>query len=98
MPMNTICTNVPGPPFRLYQQGVAVDRIVPFVPLTGQIGVAFAALSYADSLTIGVTADAGVVPDGNEVVAGLRASYDSLRRATGVATPRGAECEAAATF
>jgi diacylglycerol O-acyltransferase len=82
VPLNTICTNVPGPPCRLYQQGVGLDGIVPFVPLAGEVGVAFAALSYADALTIGVTTDAGVVPHGNEVIRGLRASFDELRQVT----------------
>jgi hypothetical protein len=43
-------------------------------------------MARADSLTIGVTTDAGVVPDGSEVVKGLRVSFDELRQASGMET------------
>jgi WS/DGAT/MGAT family acyltransferase len=83
-PTNTICTNVPGPPISLYMQGVRVDRIVPFVPLVEPVGLAFAILSYADTLTIGLTADAALVPDLREILPHLDASFDELWAATGL--------------
>jgi WS/DGAT/MGAT family acyltransferase len=83
-PVNTICTNVPGPPVSLFMQGVRVERMVPFVPLVNPIGLAFAILSYADTLTIGVTADAALVPDLREVIAPLQASFDELWATTGL--------------
>ena len=77
-PINTICTNVPGPPSPLYSQGVRVDGVVPFVPLVEDLGVAFAVLTYGDALTFGVTANPGLVPDPTAVVAALRASMNDL--------------------
>jgi len=77
-PINTICTNVPGPPIPLYSQGVGVGGVVPFVPLVEDLGVAFAVLSYGDALTFGVTANPGLVPELTAVVAALRASMEDL--------------------
>lgn len=82
--VNTICTNVPGPPISLYQQGVRLDRVIPFAPIVDGIGVAFAVLSYEDTLTLGVTADPGLVPDVQAVVAALRTSFQELSTATDV--------------
>jgi WS/DGAT/MGAT family acyltransferase len=83
-PINTICTNVPGPPISLYMQGVRLERMIPFVPLTEGVGLAFAILSYADTITIGVTADAELVPDQHEIVVALHASFEELWAATGL--------------
>jgi hypothetical protein len=77
-PINTICTNVPGPPIPLYLQGVRVGGIVPFVPLVEDLGVAFAVLSYCDALTFGVTANPVLVPELTAVVTALRASMEQL--------------------
>jgi WS/DGAT/MGAT family acyltransferase len=91
--VNTICTNVPGPTVSLYQQGVRLDRLIPFAPIVDGIGVAFAVLSYEDTLTLGITADPGLVPDVQAVVTALRTSFQELSAATGVAamTPRRSE-------
>jgi WS/DGAT/MGAT family acyltransferase len=77
-PINTICTNVPGPPIPLYLQGLRVGGIVPFVPLVEDLGVAFAVLSYCDALTFGVTANPGLVPELTAVATALRASMEQL--------------------
>jgi WS/DGAT/MGAT family acyltransferase len=86
-PINTVCTNVPGPPVALYQQGVRVTGMVPFVPLVDGIGVAFAVLSYEDTLTVGVTADPGLVPDVDAVSAAVQAAFGELWLASGAARP-----------
>jgi WS/DGAT/MGAT family acyltransferase len=90
-PINTICTNVPGPPVSLYMQGVRVDRMAPFVPLAAPVGLAFAILSYADTLTISATADAALVPDLAEVIAPLHTSFEELWAATGLSRVSHAE-------
>ena len=83
-PVNTICTNVPGPPIALYMQGIRLERMMPFAPLAEGIGVAFAILSYAETLTIGITADAALMPDLRDVVGPLHASFEELWAATGL--------------
>jgi hypothetical protein len=58
--------------------------MAPFVPLAAPVGLAFAILSYADTLTISATADAALAPDLAEVVAPLHASFEELWAATGL--------------
>jgi WS/DGAT/MGAT family acyltransferase len=77
-PVNTICTNVPGPPVSLFVQGVRLATMVPMVPLAQGIGLAFAMLSYADTLTIGVTLDPALIRDGERIVDCLGTSFEEL--------------------
>jgi diacylglycerol O-acyltransferase len=77
-PVNTICTNVPGPPVSLYAQGVRLETMVPLVPLAQGIGLAFAMLSYADTLTIGVTLDPALIRDGERIVEHIGESFEEL--------------------
>lgn len=77
-PVNTICTNVPGPPVSLYVQGKRLETMVPIVPLAQGVGLAFAILSYADTLTIGVTTDPALVRDGDHIAERLRGSFEEL--------------------
>ncbi len=84
MPVNTICTNVPGPPVSLYFQGRRLDTMIPIVPLAQGVGLAFAILSYADSITIGANLDPGLIADGERIAAHLGASFAELRALAGV--------------
>ncbi|HSV07583.1 MAG TPA: WS/DGAT domain-containing protein, partial [Candidatus Binatus sp.] len=86
-PINTICTNVPGPPISIYVQGKRLDTLVPLVPLAQGVGLAFAILSYADTLTIGITADAALVPDCEQFGDLLQTGLEELRMAAGVEHP-----------
>ncbi|HWP66329.1 MAG TPA: WS/DGAT domain-containing protein, partial [Candidatus Limnocylindria bacterium] len=83
-PFNTICTNVPGPPVSLYVQGQRLETLVPLVPLAQGIGLAFAILSYADTVTIGVTADPALVGDPAPIADDLLEGYRELCEAAGV--------------
>jgi WS/DGAT/MGAT family acyltransferase len=83
-PVNTICTNVPGPPVSLYAQGVRLETMIPLVPLAQGIGLAFAMLSYADTLTIGITLDPALIRDGEKLVDFIGESFDELTLIAGV--------------
>jgi len=83
-PVNTVCTNVPGRPVSLYVQGHRLETLVPVVPLAQGVGMAFAILSYADTLTIGVTVDPALVPDSDLVADLLVAGFEELRALAGV--------------
>jgi diacylglycerol O-acyltransferase / wax synthase len=83
-PVNTICTNVPGPPVTLYTQGVRLETMAPLVPLAQGIGLAFAMLSYANTLTIGVTLDPALIRDGDKLVEYIGESFDELCTIAGV--------------
>jgi len=82
--VNTVCANVPGPREARYLLGEPVRSMIPLVPLRGRIGLAFAILSYADQLTIGINADGLQVADGWSIDAALRRSYDELWHVTGL--------------
>jgi WS/DGAT/MGAT family acyltransferase len=83
-PFNTVCTNVPGPPVSLYVQGRRLETLVPLVPLAQGIGLAFAILSYTDTLTIGVTADPALVGDPAPLAECLLEAHEELCRAAGI--------------
>src|SRR5881396_3120822 len=83
-PINTVCTNIPGPPVSLYVQGKRLEKLVPVVPLTQGVGLAFAILSYCDTLTIGITADPALVPNSESLCDLLQAGFDELRVVAGV--------------
>jgi WS/DGAT/MGAT family acyltransferase len=83
-PINTVCTNVPGPPVSLYAQGKRLETMIPVVPLAQGVGLAFAILSYADTLTIGITTDPALVPDSERIAALLGEGMEELRGLAGV--------------
>jgi WS/DGAT/MGAT family acyltransferase len=86
-PINTVCTNVPGPPVSLYVQGQRLQMLVPVVPLAQGVGLAFAILSYADTLTVGITCDPALVPDVDRLPPMLASGLETLRRLAGVEPP-----------
>jgi diacylglycerol O-acyltransferase len=83
-PVNTVCTNVPGPRETRYLLGDPVDLMVPLVPLAAGIGLGFAILSYADQLNIGLNADAERVADIWALSEALHRSFEELWAATGL--------------
>jgi WS/DGAT/MGAT family acyltransferase len=83
-PVNTVCTNVPGPRETRYMLGEPVQLMVPIVPLAAGIGLGFAIMSYADQLTIGMNADAARIPDVWRLSEALRQSFEELWAATGL--------------
>jgi len=83
-PVNTICTNVPGPRETRYLLGEPVQMMVPLVPLAVGIGLGFAIMSYADQLTIGANADADRVPDMQNLTSALQQSFDEQWAASGL--------------
>jgi WS/DGAT/MGAT family acyltransferase len=86
-PVNTICTNVPGPAVSLYVQGKRLEVLVPIVPLAQGVGLAFAILSYADAFTIGITFDPALVQDAERLPGLLQEAAEELRRLAGVERP-----------
>ncbi|HVO24539.1 MAG TPA: wax ester/triacylglycerol synthase family O-acyltransferase [Candidatus Margulisiibacteriota bacterium] len=83
-PVNTVCTNVPGPRETRYLLGEPVQLMVPLVPLAAGIGLGFAIMSYADQLTIGLNADAERVADIWTLAEALSGSFEELWAATGL--------------
>lgn len=61
--VNLVVTNVPGPPVPLSLIGARLLEVVPIVPLSGNLSVSVAILSYVDHLTFGLMVDPDVWPD-----------------------------------
>jgi WS/DGAT/MGAT family acyltransferase len=74
-----VLTNVPGPKERLSFAGVPLRRILFWVPQSGPIGLGISILSYAGEVTVGVLADAELVPDPDALVSDLHAELSALR-------------------
>jgi CBS domain-containing protein len=93
---NTVCTNVPGParPRRLLGRDLRAVHAI--APLFQSMGLEFAILSYADTVSISATADPDLVPDLSAVADALEAAADELLAATrGLGANEGASAEVA---
>jgi diacylglycerol O-acyltransferase / wax synthase len=93
-PFNLIVTNVPGPQFPLYLLGARMEAIYPQVPLFESQGLGIALFSYDGKLFWGFNGDWDVLPDLEEFVRDIEASFRGLSRAArrrhtaaGTATP-----------
>lgn len=74
--INTFVTNVRGPKEQLSLLGVPIREVIPIGYTTGNVGVAFAVLSYNGKLVVTITADPDIIMDdmpllGIELRAGL---------------------------
>lgn len=84
--VNTIVTNVPGPPVPLYLMGAELLDSVPVVPIGGGMVMTIAILSYRDQLVFGIHVDAEAVPDGEVLTGAITAELDALAALAGVPT------------
>lgn len=73
-----VVTNVPGPRRRLHLAGRRVDRMHFWVPHPATLGIGVSLLSYGGQLTVGVRADAAVLPDPAALVEAFEAELASL--------------------
>ena len=81
LPFNLVVTNVPGPQVPLYLLGSRMLENYPQVPLTDYLGLGIALFSYAGTLCWGFNADWDLLPDLDDFVAGVAASFRELQRA-----------------
>ncbi|GAA2576957.1 wax ester/triacylglycerol synthase family O-acyltransferase [Actinomadura fulvescens] len=76
--VQTVVTNVPGPPFPLYVLGRRLVGLYPFVPLAMGLRVGIAIFSYEGRLSFGLTGDFDGMPDLEVLANGIRAAFDEL--------------------
>ena len=76
--VDTVVTNIPGPPVPLWFAGARMVESVPIVPLGGNLTVSIAVLSYDGTVTIGVHADAETCPDVEILADGMAGALDEL--------------------
>lgn len=76
--VNSFLSDLPGPPSTITVAGAPVTSIVPLIVSTGNVAVAFAALSYAGTLTVVVVVDPDVAPEVREVAEAVREQFRSI--------------------
>ncbi|MEV4069867.1 wax ester/triacylglycerol synthase domain-containing protein [Nonomuraea fuscirosea] len=81
--IHTVCTNLRGPREPLTLNGATVTAMIPISLTRGNVSVVFSALSYAGTLTITVTADAGRTPDLPVLLTALHGQLAAMSRGTG---------------
>ncbi len=89
-----VMTNVAGPRQPLYMAGSSVDRLMFWVPHPGTLGMGISILSYNGAVTLGVVADAGLVPDPEKITAEFNAEFARLHAAVAEAGQTSAESTA----
>jgi diacylglycerol O-acyltransferase / wax synthase len=87
-PFNLVCTNVPGPQFPLYLRGHKMLQCYPYVPVGGEMAVNCAILSYNGTVYFGFSGDVQAAPDLKKLEKLLRASFEELRAASGISSPK----------
>jgi diacylglycerol O-acyltransferase len=75
---SAVISNVPGPRERLYLAGLPLRQAMFWVPQAGRLGLGVSILSYAGEVTVGVAADAGLVPDPGRIVAAFQDELELL--------------------
>jgi len=86
--VNAVVTNLPGPPDTRYMFGASIRRIVPIVPLAGNLDVSIAVLSYDGEVSFGCLADPAECPDLHVLCEGITATLESLAATAPAAAPR----------
>ena len=76
--VNTFVTNLRGPDEHLAFLGAPVTGVIPLSGISGNVTVAFAALSYAGTLTVTVIADPERCPDVPVLCSALQRELDVL--------------------
>jgi CBS domain-containing protein len=80
-PVNTLCTNVPGPREARHLLGRRILEVHPIVPLFQGVGLEFAVMSYAGQLSISAAVDPRLVPDAADIPGHLQAAAEELHAA-----------------
>jgi diacylglycerol O-acyltransferase / wax synthase len=74
----TLATNIPGPRHQLEMMNRKVARLLPIPPIAMRLRTGVAALSYADDLVFGITADYDAGADVEELARGIEMAVARL--------------------
>jgi WS/DGAT/MGAT family acyltransferase len=74
-----VMTNVPGPQIQLYFAGSPMREIMAWVPQSGGLGMGVSIISYNGGVFIGVTTDAGLVPDPERIIDNVLIEFEAQR-------------------
>jgi WS/DGAT/MGAT family acyltransferase len=81
-----VMTNVPGPREPVYMAGTPVRAVLVWAPTSGHIGMSVSIFSYCGEVTIGLMADAALIPDPDGIVRQIEAELGALGK---LPRPRG---------
>lgn len=73
-----VLTNVPGPQVPLYIAGEKLEGMMGWAPLTADQVMSFTIYSYDGKVFVGIAADAGLVPDHEQIVDGFTEAFHRL--------------------
>ena len=73
-----VVTHVAGPRGPIHLCGEEVYDLLHWVPMAGALGLGLSLVSYNKRVQLGVTTDAGLVPDPETIVAGFERSLAEL--------------------
>jgi diacylglycerol O-acyltransferase len=76
--MNISLSNVAGPPVPLYFAGAQLLEVFPMAPITGNMTLGVAVMSYAGQLNLTAVADRDSCPDIDVFTHGVRSALDEL--------------------
>ena len=76
--VNTFLTNIRGPSQRIAFHGCTIESITPITVTAGNVTSAFAALSYAGTLSISIISDPDLVPDHQQLADALARHLHTL--------------------
>jgi hypothetical protein len=75
-----VVTHVAGPRGPIHLCGREVYDLLHWVPMAGALGLGLSLVSYNERVQLGVTTDAGLVPDPEVIVAGFEESLEELAK------------------
>jgi WS/DGAT/MGAT family acyltransferase len=84
--VTAVVSTIPGPRRTISFAGRPIQRLMFWVPQSGHLGLGLSLLTYADAVTLGVVADAGLVPDPESIVQGFREEIEHLIEALSLPT------------
>ncbi len=77
-----VMTNVPGPQQPLYLAGGKIDRLMFWVPQSGNIGMGVSIITYAGEVQFGLITDRSLCPDPEHVIEHFAPEFEKLVLAT----------------
>ncbi|HVF63470.1 MAG TPA: wax ester/triacylglycerol synthase family O-acyltransferase [Casimicrobiaceae bacterium] len=73
-----VMTNVPGPQQPLYLAGSKIDRLLFWVPQSGNLGIGVSILSYNGEVQFGLVTDERLCPDPQRIIARFATEFENL--------------------
>jgi WS/DGAT/MGAT family acyltransferase len=79
---SAVLTNVPGPPHPVSVAGTPARGVLAWAPKPNGVSMSVTIFSYSGEITVGLSADAGLIPDPERILAGVE---DELAELQGLA-------------